>query len=588
MCQLNVATLDSIVVSAQFEKLARAGVAGVMIDVWWSLCEPTPGHYDFANYRRIFMIAIENNLRIQVVLSFHTCGESEGDEVVIQLPSFVRQVANYHPFVFYTDENGMQSFECLGLSADNAKIFPDKGNIACRSALDMYEDFMNAFAQEFGNLLCKHIVQIQVSMGPSGELRYPSFALSHWKFPGIGAFQCFDEKMQQDYFEEALYSNAANPSLFPCYMKTGEGYNSMPSNTPFFLEPNGLCEKAESKKFLEWYSNKLLLHGERILERACKVFSFWIERQDENEPISSALELGCKIAGIHWWYKTSYRPAEAVAGYYVAEEFNFYEKIVHLLRKYHATFIFTCFEKRDDWEKSFAKCSPESIVKETWSCASRINLPYAAENALEMNYDEEYEEVIRKVSWGADRKYKLSCFTLLRLSSDLSTIGLALGDLIAQSNNLWNGERWDVLRTVRFASFGLFVHGPVSHFWYQFLDRSIVAGAPKSGKAVAAKTMMDQLLWAPVFTSVFFAYLKVAQGDVNGVAPEIEHKLWPTLKVNWLVWPAAHLFNFRFVPDTQRVLYINIIAIGYNAFLSVMAAKEKIPVVVDFSHRETQ
>jgi len=42
-----------------------------------------------------------------------------------------------------------------------------------------------------------------------------------------------------------------------------------------------------------------------------------------------------------------------------------------------------------------------------------------------------------------------------------------------------------------------------------------------------------------------------------------------------LVWPAAHLFNFRFVPETQRVLYINLIALGYNAFLSTMATAKK-------------
>jgi beta-amylase len=36
--------------------------------------------------------------------------------------------------------------------------------------------------------------EIQVGMGPAGELRYPSYPESNgtWKFPGIGAFQCND------------------------------------------------------------------------------------------------------------------------------------------------------------------------------------------------------------------------------------------------------------------------------------------------------------------------------------------------------------------------------------------------------------
>lgn len=34
-------------------------------------------------------------------------------------------------------------------------------------------------------------------MGPAGELRYPSYPEQDetWKFPGIGAFQCFDKVM---------------------------------------------------------------------------------------------------------------------------------------------------------------------------------------------------------------------------------------------------------------------------------------------------------------------------------------------------------------------------------------------------------
>lgn len=32
-------------------------------------------------------------------------------------------------------------------------------------------------------------------MGPAGELRYPSYPEQNgtWKFPGIGAFQCYDK-----------------------------------------------------------------------------------------------------------------------------------------------------------------------------------------------------------------------------------------------------------------------------------------------------------------------------------------------------------------------------------------------------------
>jgi hypothetical protein len=41
----------------------------------------------------------------------------------------------------------------------------------------------------------RSIQEIQVGMGPAGELRYPSYPEQNgtWKFPGIGAFQCYDK-----------------------------------------------------------------------------------------------------------------------------------------------------------------------------------------------------------------------------------------------------------------------------------------------------------------------------------------------------------------------------------------------------------
>ena len=39
------------------------------------------------------------------------------------------------------------------------------------------------------------VQEIQVGIGPAGELRYPSYPErnSLWAFPGIGEFQCYDK-----------------------------------------------------------------------------------------------------------------------------------------------------------------------------------------------------------------------------------------------------------------------------------------------------------------------------------------------------------------------------------------------------------
>jgi hypothetical protein len=52
---------------------------------------------------------------------------------------------------------------------------------------------MRSFRQEFDSFFEDGtIVEIEVGLGPCGELRYPSYPERHgWKYPGIGEFQVF-------------------------------------------------------------------------------------------------------------------------------------------------------------------------------------------------------------------------------------------------------------------------------------------------------------------------------------------------------------------------------------------------------------
>ena len=64
-----------------------------------------------------------------------------------------------------------------------------------------------------------------MGMGPSGELRYPSYPEQNgtWKFPGIGAFQCYDKVILLFFFPFFTSDNIAkaNKMQFPvltlCY-----------------------------------------------------------------------------------------------------------------------------------------------------------------------------------------------------------------------------------------------------------------------------------------------------------------------------------------------------------------------------------
>ena len=96
---------------------------------------------------------------------------------------------------------------------------------------------------------------------------------------------------------------------------------------------------------------------------------------------------------------------------------------------------------------------------------------------------------------------------------------------------------------------------------------------PKSTKAVVTKTALDQLLWAPAFSCVFFVFIHALDGHPEAAVEAIRTKLGPMLLANYALWPAAHLINFRFVPPAQRILYINAVQILWSAYLSHLAAR---------------
>lgn len=48
----------------------------------------------------------------------------------------------------------------------------------------------------------------------------------------------------------------------------------------------------------------------------------------------------------------------------------------------------------------------------------------------------------------------------------------------------------------------------------------------------------------------------------------VRQNLWDTMTVCWKVWPLANLINFAFVPANLRVLFMNLVGIGWNIFLS--------------------
>ncbi|CAL6088761.1 Beta-amylase [Hexamita inflata] len=170
--------------TALLQQLKTANVNGIMIAVWWGIAEPEPSQYNFDGYLQLFQLVSTFGLKVIPIMSFH------GSDVV-SIPSWALSIAKSHG-VLYKDQFGNTQTSYISLSADQIALFPSNTAYK-RSPLTIYTDFMTKFAHSAFSFIQQNVIQeIQIGLGPDGELKYPSNS-QNWKFPGIGAFQSFDD-----------------------------------------------------------------------------------------------------------------------------------------------------------------------------------------------------------------------------------------------------------------------------------------------------------------------------------------------------------------------------------------------------------
>lgn len=155
-----------------------------------------------------------------------------------------------------------------------------------------------------------------------------------------------------------------------------------------------------------------------------------------------------------------------------------------------------------------------------------------------------------------------------------STAAALLGDALAQYISRPRQKAWkyDWGRTARLALFNGAFMGPLGHFYYQLLDARVGAHAMKAPQTIAKKVAIDQLLFAPICTCIFYAYKCASEGRAGEFFKELDQKFVPTMVANYKLWPAAHIFNFAFVPPNQRILYANVVSVLGTYVLSRAAA----------------
>ncbi|ESQ39651.1 hypothetical protein EUTSA_v10001222mg, partial [Eutrema salsugineum] len=372
---------DPVGVKQELSYMKSLNVDGVVIDCWWGIVEGwNPQKYVWSGYKELFNLIREFKLKLQVVMAFHEYGGN-----AVSLPQWVLEIGKDNPDIFFTDREGRRNFECLNWCIDKERVLHG------RTGIEVYFDFMRSFRSEFDDFFEEGLITaIEIGLGASGELKYPSFPeRMGWIYPGIGEFQCYDKYSQTSLLKEAKSRGFAFWGKGP---ENAGQYNSQPHETGFFQE-RGEYDSYYGRFFLNWYSQLLIGHAENVLSLANLAF-------EETKII-------VKIPAIYWSYKTASHAAELTAGYYNPSNRDGYSLLFETLKKYSVTVKFVCpgqLMSTNEHEEGLA--DPEGLSWQVINAAWDKGLLIGGENAITC-FDR--EGCMRLIEMAKPRNHPDSC-----------------------------------------------------------------------------------------------------------------------------------------------------------------------------------
>ena len=127
----------------------------------------------------------------------------------------------------------------------------------------------------------------------------------------------------------------------------------------------------------------------------------------------------------------------------------------------------------------------------------------------------------------------------------------------------------DLKRLGRFSFFGCFMAAPVLNFHYGTILQWV--STKTTPLAILLKVTVDQTLFAPFFLTYVFITLPLMEGKtLEDGKKSVKEKMWPSLLVNWKIWPLVQFLNFSLIPVRYHLLVVNSVAVWWNAYISWM------------------
>jgi beta-amylase len=195
----------------QLTRVKNYGVDAVSVDVWWGAVEGAgDNQFDWSYYDRLFSTIKNHGLKIVPILSFHQCGGNVGDACSIPLPPWLwtKYVGKTLNGMKINDTDSQYKSERGHLSREIVQLWADP------LVANEYTDFVTAFKDHFVSSYNNDFIEINVSAGPSGELRYPSYNAhdNTTGYPTRGGLQSDSRLAIQDFQDKMLskYGNLAD------------------------------------------------------------------------------------------------------------------------------------------------------------------------------------------------------------------------------------------------------------------------------------------------------------------------------------------------------------------------------------------
>jgi hypothetical protein len=376
---------------AHLSAVKAMGVHAVSTDVWWGLVEKSERTYDWTYYDLVAKAIIDAGLKWVPIISLHRCGGNVGDNVTVNIPTWIwPKLAGKVPNgkvqdVQYVSEQGNATNEFVSCWATDL-------------ALDDYRAFFAEFQRHYAKDK-PHIAEVNVSLGPAGELRFPSYN-SHDKgtgYPTRGALQCYSRLARESFVSFVLtkYGNENGARQAWGVLDKIEP----PVDVPAFLAAKLHLNSQYGRDLFDWYQDSLFAHGRKVLTAALETFA-------SDGAAFEGIDVGAKFPGVHW--RTGYwqgdatvmsdRLAELACGLLRTSGFADwddeekgcgYRPIIALFKELmsvrpasRVVLHFTCLEKPDGEDGRTADSLAFQLVRWVGNEARRQGVVAKGENAL--------------------------------------------------------------------------------------------------------------------------------------------------------------------------------------------------------------